>query len=223
MKSFRATVLLIFALISFSSISAFADCSQCPRTANSCTVGGVTYTHCFNGMNGIYYTNLNINTACNPTNPNNPTAYFGYPFSIGGVTKYSSCYSGATAASDCFPPSTPPGTSSTPNCQNGKFSISMYDASGNLKGTLYCSSIRKDAFTSYRGDLYHNCTNTTYGGPFQMLPSLSSSLPRSTWRRIGPLDPLTLACAALVVLLLALVASRLPAGRAASIDPTRAQ
>ena len=49
-----------------------------------------------------------------------------------------------------------------------------------------------------------------------------SSLLRSFLFGVGPFDPLTLVSAAFVVLLLALGASLLPAGRAASIDPTRA-
>ena len=49
-----------------------------------------------------------------------------------------------------------------------------------------------------------------------------SSLVRSLLFGVGPFDPLTLVSAAFVVLLLALVASLLPARRAASIDPMRA-
>ena len=178
MKSFRATVLLVFALISFSTLPAFADCSLCPRNASSCTVGGITYSHCFNGMNGVYYSTVDINSECQPSNIDDPLTYFGYPFSVNGVTKYSSCYSGASPASDCYPAGQC-ATSSTPNCQLGMYSISGYDASGNLKGRVYCSLIEKDAYTQFRGDLYHNCANSSYGGPFLVLPPALPGSPDS--------------------------------------------
>jgi ABC-type antimicrobial peptide transport system permease subunit len=50
----------------------------------------------------------------------------------------------------------------------------------------------------------------------------ASGLLRSFLFGVSPFDPLVMIMAAIVVLLLALVASALPAGRAASIDPMQA-
>jgi ABC-type antimicrobial peptide transport system permease subunit len=50
----------------------------------------------------------------------------------------------------------------------------------------------------------------------------ASGLLRSFLFEVSPFDPLVMIVAAIVVLLLALVASALPAGRAASIDPMQA-
>src|SRR5271166_1862941 len=146
MKSFFATVLLVCALIGFSSISALADCSECPRNANSCTVGGVEYTHCFNGKNGVYYITNDINADCNPTNPSDPADYFGYAMPDG---TYSNCYNTGKPVSDCFPG--PQGYSSKPNCMKGMYTISMYDSSKNLIGKVYCPQILKDQYDMWRG------------------------------------------------------------------------
>jgi ABC-type antimicrobial peptide transport system permease subunit len=50
----------------------------------------------------------------------------------------------------------------------------------------------------------------------------ASGLLRSFLFGVSPFDPLVMIMTAIVVLLLALVASALPAGRAASIDPMQA-
>src|SRR5580698_8312998 len=151
------------------------DCSICPRTATQCTynngVTTVTATHCFNGRNNVYYATETSNSTCTPTEPANPLTYFGYPSASGW---YSSCHDTSdtcrltgVCATDCYP-NGQAAFSQTASCPQGHQTMGAYDQNGDLLFNVYCFQLLPDAFSTYRGDLYHDCSNTSYGGPYQL-------------------------------------------------------
>jgi beta-lactam-binding protein with PASTA domain/sugar lactone lactonase YvrE len=179
-------------LSSGPSNGVIGGCEVCPRTAASCSVGGTTYTQCWQSQNNVYYLvgasqdYARTNPDCTPTNVMDPLTYIGYGPSPSGW--YSSCHDTSDTcrltgqcASDCYPPGQP-AFSQTPNCILGKYSMAAYDWDGNLLFIVYCSMQLKDAYDDYRGDLFHNCWDTSYGGPYaeyppQILPQFSQTVP----------------------------------------------
>jgi len=150
----------------------YADCSLCARNQLGCTVtsGGITnsYVHCLNSQNAVYYTSVDTNSACLPTNKADASTYRGYPVGNG---LYSNCHaSSSVCPTDCYPPNTC-STSTTPNCYLGMYAISAYGVDQNLLFRIYCSLLPALS-PQNRGNLFHNCANTTFGGPFA-LPAIA--------------------------------------------------
>jgi hypothetical protein len=140
-----------------------ADCSLCSPLVNNCSAGGITYTQCYSRQNSIYRVTNNINTACLPANPSDPKTYNGY--AVPNASTYSCChnYSATACPSDCAYGCPTPGAV---NCMLGKYSIAMYNQAGALTGIVYCALIATNAYSPQRGNLFANCLNTTYGGPY---------------------------------------------------------
>jgi hypothetical protein len=123
-----------------------------------------------------YYTyeTVNINSECLPYNVSDPSTYFGFQTLAG---TYSSCYDNACVEtgkciSDCYP-NGEAYVSATQNCQLGNYSVSLYNSLGEFVLRIYCSEIPASETAQYPGDLYHNCANSSYGGPFSLLPAPS--------------------------------------------------
>jgi len=154
-------LVLLLSLISYC----VGDCSLCPRTATTCTVNGTNYSHCFQNVNNVYYITVGQNSACQPTVPADSTTYFG--------SNNNSCYN-SSCPSDCFPPRKC-ASSGNINCQLGMYSVSMYNQYQQFIGRVYCYLLQKDAYSTYRGDLFHNCYNTSYGGIYEPAPSLTTT------------------------------------------------
>jgi len=51
----------------------------------------------------------------------------------------------------------------------------MYNQYQQFIGRVYCYLLQKDAYSTYRGDLFHNCYNTSYGGIYEPAPSLTTT------------------------------------------------
>jgi hypothetical protein len=122
-----------------------------------------------------YYTyeEVSVNSECFPYNPSDPSTYFGFQTLAG---TYSSCYDNACVetglcTSDCYP-SGNAYVSATQNCPLGNYAVKLYNSLGDLDLAIYCSQIPASSTAQYPGDLYHNCANTTYGGPFNVGGSL---------------------------------------------------
>jgi hypothetical protein len=123
-----------------------------------------------------YYTyeEVSVNSECFPTNPSDPSTYFGFQTLAG---TYSSCYDNACVetglcTSDCYP-SGKAYVSATQNCPLGNFAVKLYNSLGDLVLPIYCSQIPASETAEFPGDLYHNCANSSYGGPFSLLPAPS--------------------------------------------------
>lgn len=177
-------MLLLFILF---IVRARSDCSLCPLNAISCTVNGSTYSHCYYGTNGVYTITVEKNTACLPTNVADPTTYFGYAIN---ESFSSACYN--TSAQTC-PQNCLSCNQGANNCRGGMYGISMYGSSGALLRFVQCAGIPATAGSLYRGDLFHNCYNSSYGGPLPSVASVAGA--QTVGRKRGRVTP---TCAAYV-------------------------
>jgi len=120
------------------------------------------------------------NPSCQPTTVGDPSTYIGYRTLAG---TYSTCFDNAcvetgSCVSACYPAGEV-SVSSTANCLLGNRFISLYNSLGDLVVTTYCSQIPANPdypnpdYAQYGGDLFHNCFDTNYGGPWtNQLPAL---------------------------------------------------
>jgi len=160
-------------LISLSSSVSPSNCALCSRLVNKCnaTSGGVFYAsvNCFHNQNNVYFTTVDINTACTPPDLNVAAGYYGYSV---GSNSYSNCYATATTnascPTDCYPSHSCASTQKSSNCAMGRYAISAYGSTNTLLFRLYCYLIAKDNYSLNRGDLFHNCANSTFGGPYTL-------------------------------------------------------
>jgi len=209
--------LILTALISLAVAS--TGCSLCPRVNSTCVYGGIKYTNCLQGQNNVYYATVGQNTQCKPLNINDGTTYFGY--NSNGVV--ASCYN-SSCPSDCYPPARC--NNGATNCQLGMYAISAYGSSSNFLFRIYCYLQPKDSYDSYRGDLYHDCSNSTYGGVYY-LPSAPPSGKRkrtvdASVNNPGPTKPTTNAPSSTPTKALTEVPTKLPTTAPLTNAPTSA-
>jgi hypothetical protein len=96
-----------------------------------------------------------------------PSTYFGYRTLAG---TYSSCYDpSCVKTGTCIDACYPGGeayVNATQNCPLGSKVISLYNSLGDLVQQSYCSQIPASVSAQYPGDLYHDCWDTSWGGPW---------------------------------------------------------